>query len=184
MLQAFIFVSERTLVLFLPLFNLFFHFFFLSLIYFPLLAPLFVIHIDICPSRTLQRSFGLDAVNFCCCCTKLCSSFAWIKVIVHLFFCYIFNVTVHILYSINASWLAVLALILIHIYIFLCLKFCINITGKFPLCENVVCCTPDSDSQTHYAEGDYIIRQGATGDTFFIISKGQVKFSALCLLRR
>uniref|UniRef100_A0A4W5LQB4 Cyclic nucleotide-binding domain-containing protein n=1 Tax=Hucho hucho TaxID=62062 RepID=A0A4W5LQB4_9TELE len=30
-------------------------------------------------------------------------------------------------------------------------------------------------SQTHYSEGDYIIRQGATGDTFFIISEGQVK---------
>lgn len=30
--------------------------------------------------------------------------------------------------------------------------------------------------QTHYTEGDYIIRQGATGDTFYIISKGQVKF--------
>uniref|UniRef100_A0A7N8XVI8 cGMP-dependent protein kinase n=1 Tax=Mastacembelus armatus TaxID=205130 RepID=A0A7N8XVI8_9TELE len=27
----------------------------------------------------------------------------------------------------------------------------------------------------HYTEGDYIIRQGATGDTFYIISKGQVK---------
>uniref|UniRef100_A0A3B4WA12 cGMP-dependent protein kinase 1-like n=1 Tax=Seriola lalandi dorsalis TaxID=1841481 RepID=A0A3B4WA12_SERLL len=34
---------------------------------------------------------------------------------------------------------------------------------------------------THYNEGDYIIRQGATGDTFYIISKGQVKFCALCL---
>ncbi|XP_039477055.1 cGMP-dependent protein kinase 1 isoform X1 [Oreochromis aureus] len=29
--------------------------------------------------------------------------------------------------------------------------------------------------ETHYADGDYIIRQGATGDTFYIISKGQVK---------
>lgn len=28
--------------------------------------------------------------------------------------------------------------------------------------------------QTHYEEGEYIIRQGARGDTFFIISKGQV----------
>jgi cGMP-dependent protein kinase len=26
-----------------------------------------------------------------------------------------------------------------------------------------------------YKKGDYIIRQGARGDTFFIISKGQVK---------
>ncbi|PSN58180.1 cGMP-dependent protein kinase [Blattella germanica] len=30
-------------------------------------------------------------------------------------------------------------------------------------------------SDTFYNEGDYIIRQGARGDTFFIISKGQVK---------
>ncbi|GAA6094930.1 cGMP-dependent protein kinase 1a isoform X1 [Tachysurus ichikawai] len=29
-------------------------------------------------------------------------------------------------------------------------------------------------NQTHYEEGDYIIRQGARGDTFFIISKGKV----------
>ncbi|GLV39476.1 foraging [Carabus blaptoides fortunei] len=29
--------------------------------------------------------------------------------------------------------------------------------------------------ETFYADGDYIIRQGARGDTFFIISKGQVK---------
>ncbi|KAJ8969232.1 hypothetical protein NQ317_002188 [Molorchus minor] len=29
--------------------------------------------------------------------------------------------------------------------------------------------------ETHYAHGDYIIRQGARGDTFFIISKGRVK---------
>jgi hypothetical protein len=28
--------------------------------------------------------------------------------------------------------------------------------------------------QTFYTPGDYIIRQGARGDTFFIISKGQV----------
>jgi hypothetical protein len=28
--------------------------------------------------------------------------------------------------------------------------------------------------QTFYRPGDYIIRQGARGDTFFIISKGQV----------
>ncbi|CAL8386694.1 unnamed protein product [Boreogadus saida] len=31
--------------------------------------------------------------------------------------------------------------------------------------------------ETHYSDGDYIIRQGATGDTFFIISEGQVKVS-------
>lgn len=29
--------------------------------------------------------------------------------------------------------------------------------------------------QTFYNNGDYIVRQGARGDTFFIISRGQVK---------
>lgn len=29
--------------------------------------------------------------------------------------------------------------------------------------------------QTFYNNGDYIIRQGARGDTFFIISRGQVR---------
>ena len=29
--------------------------------------------------------------------------------------------------------------------------------------------------ETHYQMGDYIVRQGARGDTFFIISKGQVR---------
>lgn len=29
--------------------------------------------------------------------------------------------------------------------------------------------------ETHYQPGDYIVRQGARGDTFFIISKGQVR---------
>ncbi|CAB1343649.1 unnamed protein product, partial [Coregonus sp. 'balchen'] len=28
--------------------------------------------------------------------------------------------------------------------------------------------------QTHYEDGEYIVRQGATGDTFFIVSKGMV----------
>lgn len=32
--------------------------------------------------------------------------------------------------------------------------------------------------QMHYAEGEFIFRQGAAGDTFYIISKGQVKFLA------
>lgn len=29
--------------------------------------------------------------------------------------------------------------------------------------------------ETFYTQGDYIVRQGARGDTFFIISKGQVR---------
>uniref|UniRef100_A0A3Q0R6M3 Protein kinase cGMP-dependent 1 n=1 Tax=Amphilophus citrinellus TaxID=61819 RepID=A0A3Q0R6M3_AMPCI len=42
----------------------------------------------------------------------------------------------------------------------------------------------DLMEEMHYSDGDYIIRQGATGDTFYIISNGQVRFSALCSLHR
>ncbi|XP_040011625.1 cGMP-dependent protein kinase 1 isoform X2 [Xiphias gladius] len=41
--------------------------------------------------------------------------------------------------------------------------------------EDVIMKISDLMEETHYTEGDYIIRQGATGDTFYIISKGQVK---------
>ncbi|XP_038821322.1 cGMP-dependent protein kinase 1-like [Salvelinus namaycush] len=41
--------------------------------------------------------------------------------------------------------------------------------------EDVLSKVADVLEETHYSEGDYIIRQGATGDTFFIISEGQVK---------
>uniref|UniRef100_A0A3B4WGH7 cGMP-dependent protein kinase 1-like n=1 Tax=Seriola lalandi dorsalis TaxID=1841481 RepID=A0A3B4WGH7_SERLL len=47
--------------------------------------------------------------------------------------------------------------------------------------EDAIMKMSDLMEETHYNEGDYIIRQGATGDTFYIISKGQVKFCALCL---
>ncbi|XP_044224508.1 cGMP-dependent protein kinase 1 isoform X2 [Thunnus albacares] len=41
--------------------------------------------------------------------------------------------------------------------------------------EDVIMKMSDLLEETHYTEGDYIIRQGAMGDTFYIISKGQVK---------
>ncbi|TDH13269.1 hypothetical protein EPR50_G00056060 [Perca flavescens] len=41
--------------------------------------------------------------------------------------------------------------------------------------EDIIMKMSDLMEETHYSEGDYIIRQGATGDTFYIISKGQVK---------
>ncbi|KAF7660814.1 hypothetical protein LDENG_00273860 [Lucifuga dentata] len=40
--------------------------------------------------------------------------------------------------------------------------------------EDILSKLADVLEETHYSDGDYIIRQGATGDTFFIISKGQV----------
>uniref|UniRef100_A0A3Q3IQG6 cGMP-dependent protein kinase n=1 Tax=Monopterus albus TaxID=43700 RepID=A0A3Q3IQG6_MONAL len=41
--------------------------------------------------------------------------------------------------------------------------------------EDVLSKLADVLEETHYSGGDYIIRQGATGDTFFIISEGQVR---------
>ncbi|XP_049619653.1 cGMP-dependent protein kinase 1 [Syngnathus scovelli] len=35
----------------------------------------------------------------------------------------------------------------------------------------------DLMEEAHYAQGDYIMRQGALGDTFYIINKGQVKIT-------
>ncbi|XP_022055589.1 cGMP-dependent protein kinase 1 [Acanthochromis polyacanthus] len=43
--------------------------------------------------------------------------------------------------------------------------------------EDVIMRMSDLMEETHYSNGDYIIRQGATGDTFYIISKGQVKMT-------
>ncbi|XP_051794947.1 cGMP-dependent protein kinase 1-like isoform X1 [Acanthochromis polyacanthus] len=45
------------------------------------------------------------------------------------------------------------------------------------LAEDVLSKLADALEETRYSDGDYIIRQGATGDTFFIISEGQVKVS-------
>ncbi|XP_069467406.1 cGMP-dependent protein kinase 1 isoform X3 [Ambystoma mexicanum] len=42
------------------------------------------------------------------------------------------------------------------------------------LTEEILSKLADVLEETHYEDGDYIIRQGARGDTFFIISKGQV----------
>uniref|UniRef100_A0A3Q1HCJ4 Protein kinase cGMP-dependent 1 n=1 Tax=Acanthochromis polyacanthus TaxID=80966 RepID=A0A3Q1HCJ4_9TELE len=43
------------------------------------------------------------------------------------------------------------------------------------LAEDVLSKLADALEETRYSDGDYIIRQGATGDTFFIISEGQVR---------
>ncbi|XP_026133739.1 cGMP-dependent protein kinase 1-like isoform X2 [Carassius auratus] len=40
--------------------------------------------------------------------------------------------------------------------------------------EEILSKLADVLEETHYEDGDYIIRQGARGDTFFIISKGKV----------
>ncbi|XP_023141344.2 cGMP-dependent protein kinase 1 [Amphiprion ocellaris] len=41
--------------------------------------------------------------------------------------------------------------------------------------EDVIMRMSDLMEEMHYSNGDYIIRQGATGDTFYVINKGQVK---------
>uniref|UniRef100_A0A3P8WBI1 cGMP-dependent protein kinase n=1 Tax=Cynoglossus semilaevis TaxID=244447 RepID=A0A3P8WBI1_CYNSE len=41
--------------------------------------------------------------------------------------------------------------------------------------EDVIMKMSDLMEETHYTEGAHIVQQGATGDTFYIISKGQVK---------
>ncbi|KAG7489251.1 cGMP-dependent protein kinase 1-like [Solea senegalensis] len=41
--------------------------------------------------------------------------------------------------------------------------------------EDVIVKLSDLMEERNFTEGDYIIRQGATGDTFYVISKGQVK---------
>ncbi|XP_051269255.1 cGMP-dependent protein kinase 1-like isoform X2 [Dicentrarchus labrax] len=43
--------------------------------------------------------------------------------------------------------------------------------------EDILSKLADVLEETHYSDSDYIIRQGASGDTFFIISEGQVKVS-------
>ncbi|XP_017047429.2 LOW QUALITY PROTEIN: cGMP-dependent protein kinase, isozyme 2 forms cD4/T1/T3A/T3B [Drosophila ficusphila] len=43
------------------------------------------------------------------------------------------------------------------------------------LAEDTLIKISDVLEETHYQRGDYIVRQGARGDTFFIISKGKVR---------
>uniref|UniRef100_A0A8C7ZSW6 Cyclic nucleotide-binding domain-containing protein n=1 Tax=Oryzias sinensis TaxID=183150 RepID=A0A8C7ZSW6_9TELE len=43
--------------------------------------------------------------------------------------------------------------------------------------DGVLCRLADALEETVYSDGDFIIRQGAPGDTFFIVSEGQVKVS-------
>lgn len=60
----------------------------------------------------------------------------------------------------------------------------ILIITYFPICsvpifkdlqEEILIKISDVLEEMHYEPGDYIVRQGARGDTFFIISKGKVK---------
>ncbi|XP_036070506.1 cGMP-dependent protein kinase 1 [Oryzias melastigma] len=46
-----------------------------------------------------------------------------------------------------------------------------------PLPEGVLCRLADALEETVYSDGEIIVRQGAPGDTFFLISEGQVKAS-------
>ncbi|KAG5272746.1 hypothetical protein AALO_G00168860 [Alosa alosa] len=55
------------------------------------------------------------------------------------------------------------------------MEFLRSVPSFKTLTEDVLSKVADVLEETHYSDGDYIIRQGATGDTFFIISEGQVK---------
>ncbi|XP_036382682.1 cGMP-dependent protein kinase 1 [Megalops cyprinoides] len=54
------------------------------------------------------------------------------------------------------------------------MEFLRSVPSFQALPEDVLSKVADVLEETHYSDGDYIIRQGATGDTFFIISEGQV----------
>ncbi|XP_036385406.1 cGMP-dependent protein kinase 1-like [Megalops cyprinoides] len=54
------------------------------------------------------------------------------------------------------------------------MEFLRSVPSFQSLPEDMLSKVADVLEETHYSEGDYIIRQGATGDTFFIISEGQV----------
>ena len=55
----------------------------------------------------------------------------------------------------------------------LCIRFSVPIFKDLP--EDTLIKISDVLEECYYRKGDYIIRQGARGDTFFIISKGQVR---------
>ncbi|XP_051541562.1 cGMP-dependent protein kinase 1-like isoform X2 [Myxocyprinus asiaticus] len=55
------------------------------------------------------------------------------------------------------------------------MEFLRSVPSFKTLTEDVLSKVADILEETHYNDGDYIIRQGATGDTFFIISEGQVR---------
>uniref|UniRef100_A0A8C9SLI4 cGMP-dependent protein kinase n=1 Tax=Scleropages formosus TaxID=113540 RepID=A0A8C9SLI4_SCLFO len=54
------------------------------------------------------------------------------------------------------------------------MEFLRSVPSFQSLPEDVLSKVADALEEARYADGDYIIRQGATGDTFFIISEGQV----------
>ncbi|KAG9353981.1 hypothetical protein JZ751_012105 [Albula glossodonta] len=54
------------------------------------------------------------------------------------------------------------------------MEFLRSVPSFQSLPEDVLSKVADVLEEAHYSEGDYIIRQGATGDTFFIIIEGQV----------
>ncbi|XP_038641119.1 cGMP-dependent protein kinase 1-like isoform X5 [Scyliorhinus canicula] len=54
------------------------------------------------------------------------------------------------------------------------MEFLRSVPSFSNLQEEVLSKLADVLEETHYEEGDYIVRQGASGDTFFIISKGKV----------
>uniref|UniRef100_I3IV25 cGMP-dependent protein kinase n=1 Tax=Oreochromis niloticus TaxID=8128 RepID=I3IV25_ORENI len=55
------------------------------------------------------------------------------------------------------------------------MEFLKSVPSFHGLQEDILSKLADVLEETHYEDGEYIIRQGARGDTFFIISKGKVR---------
>lgn len=73
----------------------------------------------------------------------------------------------------TCTWPVFGDVMLIQFLISFCLSFdSVPIFKNLP--EDTLIKISDVLEETHYQNGDYIVRQGARGDTFFIISKGQV----------
>ncbi|XP_071014337.1 cGMP-dependent protein kinase 1-like isoform X2 [Oncorhynchus clarkii lewisi] len=54
------------------------------------------------------------------------------------------------------------------------MEFLKSVPTFHELPEEILSKLADVLEETHYEDGEYIVRQGATGDTFFIVSKGMV----------
>ena len=59
--------------------------------------------------------------------------------------------------------------------------YCFSVPLLKELGEDALLKIADVIDEQHYDEGEYVIRQGARGETFFIIKKGTVSLCGLSL---
>ena len=60
-------------------------------------------------------------------------------------------------------------------YTFLSTLFYIEISDKYANAFSLNCRLSDAFEVVTFSHGDYIVRQGTSGDTFYVISEGQVR---------